>query len=330
MLDDTEDGVVMRFPGTRSLAPGACRRRLALFVSLLAAILATLAAVGGGASAAARGEALGQRLRRARTFALALGVDLRAPVAVAKLSRYELVVVDGVDAPRAAIRRLRQRGAVVLGYLSVGSIERGRFWTKRALPYALGQVPGWPERYADVARPGYRRLLTKTVAPTILERGFDGLFLDNVDAVETYPHLRTGMRKLVAALAELVHRRGRLLFAQNADAFTRTELVHLLDGWNREDVSWRYDFDRQTYAPVTRGERARALSTLKALRRAGLVVTTTDYPPPGNRRAALAAVYAACSAGALPWISDIDLAALPPEPWRCSTTANARTSAARK
>ncbi len=243
MLDDTEDGVVMRFPGTRSLAPDACRRWLALFVSLLAALVAALAAVGGGASAAARGDALGQQLRRARTFALALGVDLRAPVAVAKLSRYELVVVDGVDAPRAAIRRLRQRGAVVLGYLSVGSIERGRFWTKRALPYALGKVPGWPERYADVSRPGYRRLLVNTVAPR---------------------------------------------------------------------------------------ERARALSTLKALRQAGLVVTTTDYPPPGNRRAALAAVYAACSAGALPWISDIDLAALPPEPWRCPTAANARPSAARK
>ncbi|GBD45474.1 hypothetical protein HRbin41_00281 [bacterium HR41] len=297
---------------------------LAAGAALVFALAAASAATGAGTAATgARKERL-MKLHSARTFALALGVDLRRRALARRLAAYDLVVVDGEDTPARALRYLRRRGALVLGYLSVGTVEPDRFWTKRARRYALAPVPGWPERYADVARSGYRKLLVGAVAPRLLARGFDGLFLDNVDVVESYPRLARPMRQLVADIARLVRRRGKLLAAQNADDFTRRYLLRWLDAWNREDVSWRYDFERRAYAPTAASEHARALATVRRLRANGLVVTVTDYPPPGDSSAAQTAVQAACSAGALPWISDIALRTLPATPPRCAATEKAR------
>ena len=100
-------------------------------------------------------------------------------------------------------------------------------------------------------------MIAAEIAPGILGKGFDGLFLDNVDMVETRNHAaqRDGMRKLVLALAELAHADGRLLFAQNgAWAFASSGLLDAIDGWNREDVTWTYDFDRRRYVRQRPGE----------------------------------------------------------------------------
>jgi hypothetical protein len=54
---------------------------------------------------------------------------------------------------------------------------------------------GW---LADVSRPGFRRELARRIAPRLVRKGFDGLFLDNVDMIEQRRHRaqRAGMRKL--------------------------------------------------------------------------------------------------------------------------------------
>jgi polysaccharide biosynthesis protein PelA len=125
------------------------------------------------------------------------------------------------------------------------------------------------------------------VAPRIARKGFSGLFLDNVDMVETHPRQRRGMYRLVRGLARDQHLRHRVLFTQNGDSMT-SPLVPVLDGWNREDVTWTYDFDRRRYVPVAPADSAAAQ-----------------------------AVRTACAAGALPFVSDIGLRRISPHPPGC-------------
>ena len=186
------------------------------------------------------------RLVGVETFALALGVDLERSDTAARLAAYDLVVVDGESAPASLVEELQVQGVTVLGYLSVGTIERGRGWTDDAKPFRLDHWDDWDEWYAEVANPAFQSLIVDAIAPSILDRGFDGLFLDNVDMVETHPKQRRGMRKLVRKLAALVHARGGMLFAQNGES-SIDPLLPYLDGWNREDVSGTYDFDTGTY-----------------------------------------------------------------------------------
>jgi endo-alpha-1,4-polygalactosaminidase (GH114 family) len=165
-----------------------------------------------------------------------------------------------------------------------------------------------------VSARGYRRLIARRVAPHLLRKRFDGLFLDNVDMVETHRRRTHGMRLLVRALARRVHRGGRVLFAQNGEG-SIGPLLDVLDGWNREDVSYTYDFDRRTY--VRAHDTPAAQRALRRIAGAGLLVTATDYVAADDSSAHARAVANACAAGAVPFVSDIDLTRVEQPPARC-------------
>lgn len=274
-------------------------------------------ASGGSRGAAAPPAPLrAPRLAGVSSFAFAIGDGALRPGAVTRLGGYGLVVVDGAAARPGLVAALRRRGAVVLGYLSVGTIERGRPWTAAAWPYRLERWPDWDEWYADTSRRGFRDLIIRRVAPRLLATGFDGLFLDNVDMAGAHPRQRAGMRVLVQALGSAVHARGGLLVAQNGED-TLARFAPFLDGWNREDVTSTYDFASRRYVRQSPAEVRAASAALRRWRRAGLLVTATDYAAAGDRAGSARAVRNACAAGALPFVSDIGLRRLPPAPLTC-------------
>jgi uncharacterized protein (TIGR01370 family) len=261
------------------------------------------------AGPAAQSAPKDQRLRGVDSWAFAIGDGALGKV-VRRPGAFDLVVVDGEDVTRAQVRKLRRHGTIVLGYLSVGTIEDWRWWYQAARPYRLELWDAWGEWYADVSRPGFRDLIAERVAPRMLRKGLHGLFLDNTDMVETHHARRAGMRRLVARLARLVHRRGKLLFTQNGEGSLGSSLRYY-DGWNREDVSWTYDFDGNQYVRVGSRDRADALAAVRRIRARGLLVTTTDYLPAGRPHAVSQAARASCRAGALPYVSDIELSRVP-------------------
>jgi hypothetical protein len=261
------------------------------------------------------------------SFAFAIGNGMLAggPEQVSgRLGGFGLAVVDGELATAADVAALRARGTVVLGYLSVGTIERWRSWYPRLKPFRLGRWADWKDEwFADVSRRKLRRELARNIAPGLLAEGFDGLFLDNVDMVETRNHARQrpGMRKLVLALSDLVHGQGRLLFAQNGFwGLEKLGLLESLDGWNREDVTWSYDFDRRRYVHQRPVAIDSALAELQDMAARGLVTTATDYTRAGDQPALQESVANACTVGAVPYVSDIGLTAkrLPDPPLTCA------------
>lgn len=253
----------------------------------------------------------------AQAFALALGVDANDASVRRRLRNYDLVVVDGASTTRAAVGALQARGATVLAYLSVGTVEPDRAWfqTAKRDGWLLEHWDDWDEWYADVSAPGLRSLLVAE-ARRELAKGFDGLFLDNTDMVETHPGQRRGMRTLVAQLDRAAGPT-RVLFAQNGDPIAAGIVDHL-DGWNREDVTFTYDFDADGYVPVEPADRRSASSMLRRVRARGVVVTATDYLPAVEPSVAADAAARACAAGALPFASDIDLTRIPLVPLTCS------------
>jgi uncharacterized protein (TIGR01370 family) len=255
------------------------------------------------------------RLDDVSTFAFALGSKHDA-VRLDRLAKYDLVVVDGVDSTQPLIDGLKTRGVMVLGYLSVGTIERNRPWSLAMRPYRLERRKNFDEWYADVTSPGFRELVRAEVAPGILDRGFDGLFLDNTDMVSSHREQRGGMNELVHSLAGLVHSRRRMLFTQNGEDVI-DDTLDLYDGWNREDVSSTYSFKARRYVHQTRGATRAAQRALRRIAATGIFVTATDYVPANDRSATRQAVRNACDAGAVPFASSIELDRVPLPPLRC-------------
>jgi polysaccharide biosynthesis protein PelA len=240
---------------------------------------------------------------------MAIGTGALANV-MQRPGAFDLVVVDGEEIRRAQVLKLRRHGTLVLGYLSVGTIEDYRWWYSAAQPYRLELWGDWGEWYADVSRSGFRELIAGRVAPGMLSKGLTGLFLDNTDMVETHAAQREGMQRLVRRLAVLVHSRKRLLFTQNGQSSLGPTLRYY-DGWNREDVTYSYDFDTDRYVRIGTAERRSALAAIRRVRARGLLVTTIDYLPVGRPGATAEARRNACRAGALPYVSNIGLTRVP-------------------
>ncbi|HEX2016732.1 MAG TPA: endo alpha-1,4 polygalactosaminidase [Solirubrobacteraceae bacterium] len=279
------------------------------WLALLLAVAATMAP-----PSAAQPRA--PRLRHVHSFALGIGTGSLDGDLARRFAGYDLVVVDGVGASAAQVRALRSGGRIVLAYLDVGTIEKGRPWFAAARTYRLELWRQWGEWYADTSRAGYRRLISRRVAPSLLAKGFDGLFLDNTDMVATHPRQGPGMRALVRALAARVHARRGLLFAQNGDD-TVGPLLGVLDGWNREDVTSTYSFATGRYTRVGASDAAAARAALRRAATRGALVTATDYAEAKDISTLAESVRNACAVGALPFVSDIGLTRLPQPPLRC-------------
>lgn len=262
----------------------------------------------------ARATSPNPRLAQVGSWAFAIGDGALSGDVRTRFAGFDLVVVDGEEVAAGQVDALHANGSLVLGYLNVGAIERGRFWYGRARRYRLDYWPDWGEWYANVAAPGYRTLLSRRVAPRMLGKGLDGLFIDNVDMIETHRRQRRGMRRIVKRLAGVVHRRGGFLFAQNGERVIAPMLKHL-DGWNREDLGFTYDFDRRKYKRVPAVETAAIQESLRRIAAAGLLTTATSYTD-GSATQSAAAVKFACDAGAIPFVSDILLTRIGP-PLRC-------------
>lgn len=194
---------------------------------------------------------------------------------------------------------LHAGGAVVLGYLDTGTIEPYRPWFRQAKPYRLDYWKQWGEWYANVDALGYRTLLLG-VATSFEQKGLDGLFLDNTDMIETHPKQAPGMQLLVAALAKLVHGRGGFLFAQNG-ADVDAPILRYLDGWNREDI----------------GTDPSAVRDLRTMHTHGLLTLATGYVKDPSSPAVQRDIRLACGAGALPFVSNLELTRIPSPPPHC-------------
>lgn len=284
--------------------------RAALAASLCAAALAALPATAAGAPS-------DPRLAAVEDFAFALGIEPNTAVAAAQLAPYDLVIVDGEQASAATVTRLRSQGSLVLGYLSVGTIEPYRSWYRKLKPFRLPQsFEEFDEFYARASAKGFRNQIAGRIAPRLLNKGFDGLFLDNTDMVEEFTKQRNGMRTLVRRLSALTRGRGGLLFAQNGER-SITPLLRYYDGWNREDVTSTYSFKRKRYVRTTAAQLGGAQAGLRRISAAGLLVTATDYTAAGDSATDGLSIKNACAAGALPFVSNIGLTRIPAAPPAC-------------
>lgn len=216
------------------------------------------------------------------------------------------LVVGGEETTPAQVTVLKSRGAVVLAYLSVGTIEPWRAWYPQVEPYQLEKWADWDEYFADTSAEGYRGVIMLDVAPTILGKGFDGLFLDNVDMIREHPAQSAGMARLVEELSVLVRQDDGILAMQNGEGVIGP-LLPYIDVWDREGVTFTYDFDTESYIRTSPSDHEAALMSLARMRQLGILTLALDYPPPDDAGATAEASEAAGSVGALSWTSDIEL-----------------------
>lgn len=222
------------------------------------------------------------------------------PAEIAR-SKLELVVVDHAlgeagttIATPSAVQRLKQlpdgRRRLVLAYLSVGEAETYRTYWKdewnTTPPVWLGKAnPDWPgavgvrfwsDPWKELTYAGSRSLLEK-----IIDAGFDGVFLDRVDAYVEWaaerPAAGLDMIALVKELRAKARRRNQhfLVVAQNAEDLLKiVEYRSSIDGVAKESLFYGL---KQPGAANGPADVSWSLSRLRIAQKAGLPIFAIEY-----------------------------------------------------
>lgn len=263
---------------------------------------------GSPSNGSARAEAQARRERLAQTVTWAIQLRFLNQASVVN-SPYDLIVMDyAPDAnkdptrthTRAEVEALKQKSdggrRLVLAYLSIGEAERYRPYWRAAWDDALGQRPAWllaenpawPGNYrVRYANPEWQALIFGTpesYLDRILEAGFDGVYLDRVDAFQDEgqdngppAEAEDTMLRFVTRICDHARRIDPkfIVVMQNAEELLQhATLRQRLDGIAKEDLA--FGADNSTNANPADWVQD-SLRYLRRARKAGLTVLTIEY-----------------------------------------------------
>ena len=97
-------------------------------------------------------------------------------------TQFDLAVFDGVHHP--PLKKKKNGKPFLLGYVTIGEVDRdGTLWpSAKDKPFLIDTNDFWDSWIVDVRHPEWHRMLFEEAIPAVLERGFDGLFLDTFDS----------------------------------------------------------------------------------------------------------------------------------------------------
>jgi cysteinyl-tRNA synthetase len=210
------------------------------------------------------------------------GID---PAAIARSSS-DLVVIDysGSNGPftRAQVDAMRRKPdgthRIVLSYLSIGEAEDYRwYWQSRSPAWIGPENPKWPGNYSvRFWHPDWQKIVFE-YTDKIIAAGFDGVYLDKVDAYEEMGG-KAEMIEFVARISTRAkaQRAGFLVISQNGDDLIGNERFHkAIDGFAREDLFYGEDSDgvRNSADSIQR-----SIKRLKLITAEGKPVFVVEYP----------------------------------------------------
>jgi uncharacterized protein (TIGR01370 family) len=216
---------------------------------------------------------------------------------------------------------VRREGQRVLAYLSLGEVHEGRAYYKQIAKAAgaiAGKNPDWPGAHrVDPRSPAWRKLVLDVVAPAILAKGYDGLFLDTLD-VGAYleGHGKPGATAAMASLVCDLHARfpAKFLVANGGWALL-PQAAGALSGYVTESVYTDYRFKPAAYRPRAMADAAQRAADLHGItERYGLSVLVIEYVDPADEAQRARVAGQVREAGFVPFVSDIGLTTLQPTP----------------
>ncbi|WP_121009231.1 endo alpha-1,4 polygalactosaminidase [Hydrogenivirga caldilitoris] len=202
-----------------------------------------------------------------------------------------------------------RRNSKLIGYISVGEIEKFRNYYEDIKKYAIGKNPVWDSYIADLRKEGYVNYILDVVAKRIADSGFDGFFLDTLDSYklavkpEEYVEFE---RAEVELIKNLRARYPDKLIILNRGEEILERVHNLINGVVAESLFRGLGKERE-YGEVTEEERGYLLKYLSRAKSYGLPVVVIDYADPKDRKLAKELVSKIKALGFIPYVADREL-----------------------
>lgn len=166
------------------------------------------------------------------------------PIAV---QGYKLVIIESQHYGADDIATLKLHNDKVLGYISLTEVNKTSSSYDDLAPCTVGKNEHWNSCYIDISNTKVQNILL-SVIEKIINKGFDGLFLDNIDNTGPWGKLTSSKNDLVNFVKKIRSRYKKLFLMQNSGLFLAQEIKNTVDAILVESVLTAYDFEQEKYA----------------------------------------------------------------------------------
>lgn len=224
---------------------------------------------------------------------------------------YDLYVLAQRYHPEIA--QLKEKGAVVVGYVSIGEINiEEPVFKKVPKNLLVEENEDWKGAYRiRIASPKWRKIVLDVLIPEVLSKGFDGIFLDTVDVawyLENEKKMKGTVKGVVRLISEIRRRYPKIVILMNNGLFISETVGEKIDGLVVEDVFTLYDSEKKKYNMASdEWTRERLIPIKKFQEKFKKPVFSLDYLLQNDSKSIESVKKSAKQEGLIPYISDIDL-----------------------
>ena len=204
-----------------------------------------------------------------------------------KIKGYNVVVVEPASIDVVDVEFLHKTNEKIYAYLNIGSLENYRPYFNEFKEKTLGLYENWEDEYwMDVSDVAWQKLIVDKLGRDIVDKGFDGFFLDNCDVYYYYPNeeIFNGLSSILQGLRSLnMTKKYKIdIIINGGDTFVsrcieNKTATELFDGVNQECVFTDIDFENKTYKEKDESDREYFKEYLANVKKHRLEVYLIEY-----------------------------------------------------
>lgn len=178
------------------------------------------------------------------------------------ITGYKYVIIESEHYSKEDVSIIKQNNEKVLCYISLGEVNEKANYYSDLKGFVNDKNEIWNSYYLNLNSLETKNAL-KCIIIEKLNKGFDGLFLDNIDNYGSYGKQFAQKQDLVLFLEELRVMYPSLFFIQNSGLQLIEETHELINAIAFESVASDYSFNTNTYAIRENPEYDKYINTLK-------------------------------------------------------------------
>lgn len=164
-----------------------------------------------------------------------------------KVKNYEYVIIEPSIFSKADVALLKAQNKHVLAYISLGEVNESATHFKALAPESLGKNEIWNSHIIDLSAPVTQKVVLALIDTHIVQKGFDGLFLDNIDNYTKFGPTPEKKKDLLRFLETITTRHKDIIVMQNAGLLIVEDTKPFIDVIAVESVITNYSFEKESY-----------------------------------------------------------------------------------
>lgn len=159
---------------------------------------------------------------------------------------YSYVILEEKHYSKEEIKIIKKNNKHLVAYISLGEVNSHASHFNLVKDNTLGKNINWNSHYLDLTKEKTIIVLTRLIKKC-LDKGFDGMFLDNIDNFTSFGPQKNQKKELLSLLKKIRQANPDAFFIQNAGFEIINETAVYVNAVLFESVFTNYQFTTKSY-----------------------------------------------------------------------------------